>query len=204
METGIKTAQTEARLRIHPAAKALVFDCDGTLADTMPVHDRVWADTFQELGLDYPVEFFYARRGMSSERILTEYNQHFSRTLDVHAVGSRKKELVLGHLHEAPPIRPVVDLVFQAAGKLPMAVVSGGARACVMHTLKGLGIDHLFMEVITADDPIPTKPAPDKFLEAARRLGVAPEYCQVFEDGDAGIIGADAAGMLVTDVRPFI
>jgi beta-phosphoglucomutase-like phosphatase (HAD superfamily) len=99
------------------------------------------------------------------------------------------------------PISYVVDVARAYHGILPMAVASGGIREIVDLELDAIGIKNFFEEILTADDDIKPKPAPDLFLEAARRLGIAPEYCQVFEDGDLGLEAARIAGMLPTDIR---
>ncbi len=110
----------------------------------------------------------------------------------------------MSHIHEVQPIRIVTAIAERYHGKLPMAVVSGSVREIVMKELHVIGIDHLFQYILTGDDPFPQKPAPDLFLEAARLIGVPPTECQVFEDGDLGLIGAERAGMLATDIRPFL
>lgn len=191
-------------ITVHPDTQALLFDCDGTLADTMPLHNKAWMDTFEAEGLTYPAQFFYERMGMSSRHIIQDYNRLYSQSLDAERVSLDKMERVMKFLAEADPIEPVVSIARRWHGEKKMAVISGGAELCVRTTLKALDLEHLFPVVITADDHLPPKPAPDKFLEGARRLGVDPGRCQVFEDADAGLAAARAAGMMATDVREWL
>jgi HAD superfamily hydrolase (TIGR01509 family) len=108
------------------------------------------------------------------------------------------------HRKDFQPIQPVVEIVLRYKDKLPMAVASGGTLENIELQLQSLGIRTLFQAVVTADDDVKPKPAPDIFLEAAKRIGIPPEYCQVFEDGDLGLEAAIKAGMMATDVRPFL
>lgn len=191
-------------IKIYDNVKALIFDCDGTLADTMGLHFEAWREALDESGISCEKDFFDQYAGYSSEKIVGIINTRFGSSLDVEAICRVKEANFESKLHRITPIEPVVELARASMGKLPMAVVSGGVRKNVDATLETLGLVSAFPVIITASDPIPPKPAPDIFLEAAKRLGVAPEFCQVFEDAEAGIIGAQAAGMFVTDVRQFV
>ncbi|QDT01307.1 HAD family hydrolase [Adhaeretor mobilis] len=191
----------------YPAdTAALLFDCDGTLADTMPFHVVAWQESFAEHGIDLPQGFIDERAGKPTETIVREanvlYREHLGgKELDPVAFCEVKEARFLVRMSEVLPIEPVLATARAAHGTMPIAVVSGSNAAVVSKTLKHIGADHLFEVVITADDPIPAKPSPEIFLEAARRLNVPPEKCHVFEDGDPGIVAAKAAGMSWTDVR---
>jgi beta-phosphoglucomutase-like phosphatase (HAD superfamily) len=181
--------------------KGLIFDCDGTLVDSMPLHMKAWEHTIREKGGIWNREFFVSQKGKPEEDIVVLYNSRFGAALSPSGTVRTKHQFFRARASEFRPIPHVVDVVLKYQGRLPMAVVSGGVRENVEMELETLDIRHFFSVVLTADDDIKPKPAPDIFLEAARRLRVAPEHCQVFEDGDLGLAAARAAGMLPTDVR---
>lgn len=183
---------------------ALLFDCDGTLADTMPLHYEAWHATLLEHGIDCPRSFVDEHAGVPTALIVEEVNQKWSVQLDPVAIEAEKEARFEERLHQAKAIEEVLATAHAWHGKLPMAVVSGGTRKLVSATLETIGATDLFSVMVTSDDPVKPKPAPDIFLEAARQLGVPPEKCHVFEDGDPGIVAAEQAGMTVTDVRDVI
>jgi HAD superfamily hydrolase (TIGR01509 family) len=189
------------RIVVPHYIKGLIFDCDGTLVDSMPLHMRSWEYIITAHGGAWDPDFFFDKKGMPEETIVSLYNRQFARTLDPGETVRSKHEYFLAHAGELQPIPHVIDIAFRYHGKLPMAVASGGTRKIVTHELKALRINELFSTVLTADDDVKPKPAPDIFLEAARRMQVVPAHCQVFEDGDLGLEAARIAGMLPTDVR---
>ncbi len=184
--------------------RGLIFDCDGTLVDSMPLHMKAWEHVIAAGGGAWDFDFFFAKKGTPEERLVSLYNEHFGTNLHPQDTVRAKHEFFRSHADGLKPIRPVLDVVDRYREKLPMAVASGGVREIVDFELNVLGIKELFEAILTADDNIGHKPAPDIFLESARRLGVEPEYCQVFEDGDLGLEAAQAAGMLPTDIRLFV
>jgi beta-phosphoglucomutase-like phosphatase (HAD superfamily) len=188
-------------LEVPPHIKGLVFDCDGTLVDSMPLHMRAWEHVIKSSGEIWDHEFFVSRKGMPEEDIVCLYNAHFDASLDPVATVKAKHRFFRTQASGFKPIPHVLDIVRKYHGVLPMAVASGGVRENVNLELEALHIKDFFKAILTADDGIAPKPAPDLFLEAARRLGVSPQYCQVFEDGDLGLEAARLAGMLPTDVR---
>jgi HAD superfamily hydrolase (TIGR01509 family) len=181
--------------------KGLIFDCDGTLVDSMPLHMKAWEYVIILSGGPWDYEFVFSKKGMPERDIVDLYNEHFGAILDPAVVVETKHRFFQSRASELKPIPHVVDLVYKYRGVLPMAVVSGGVRENVELELKSMGIGDFFQVILTADDGLRPKPAPDLFLEAAKRLGIAPEYCQAFEDGDLGLEAARTAGMLSTDVR---
>ena len=191
-------------ISVAPGIKGLIFDCDGTLADTMPIHIAAWCDSFAAHGVSCPEDFIQSVTGMPAEKIVAVFNQRYHHHIDALAFAAEKNRRARERLSEAAPIDPVVDIVRRCRGILPMAVASGGTRDNVFLTLDVLGLADCFETIITADDPVKPKPDPDIFLEAARRMRVAPSHCQVFEDGDAGLEAARKAGMVATDIRPFV
>jgi beta-phosphoglucomutase family hydrolase len=181
---------------------AYIFDCDGTLGDTMPLHYRAWREALKGQDWDFPEAFFYELGGVPTERIVEILNQRHGSALPVTETAQLKEELYLKGIEEIGPIEPVVAIVNAVYGKLPMAVASGGHRRIVTRTLTCLGILDKFDAVICAEDYRNGKPHPDPFLTAAGRLGVTPEKCLVFEDTNTGIQAAQAAGMQWVLVPP--
>ena len=191
-------------ISVFPGIRGLIFDCDGTLADTMPAHMRTWAETLKNHGVDCPVLFLESLRGMPAEEIVAVLNEKCGLTLDAREVAEEKNRRVFEELKYVKAIDPVAVVARDYKGKLPMAVASGGTRVNVLRTLKAIGLADVFDAVITADDHLKPKPNPDIFVESARIMGVKPELCQVFEDGDLGLEAARRAGMKAVDVRPYI
>lgn len=180
---------------------ALIFDCDGTLADTMPGHFAAWVAALRAGGGDITEERFYQNAGVTSAAIIDALNKDFGYGLDIPTTVEAKEQMYVEGLHEIEEITAVADIARAHAGKVPMAVASGGLRSVVHATLDVIGLRPLFDAVVTAEDVVHGKPAPDIFLRAAELLGVAPEACIVYEDGDPGLVAARAAGMRVIDVR---
>lgn len=188
----------------HPF-RGYIFDCDGTIADTMPAHFRAWTRAMKELGGSFPEDLFYSWGGKPTTVIVAQLNEQFGLALDPEETARIKEEYFVELIPEVLPIEPVVALVKQFHGTAPMAVASGGHREVVIKTLDALGLTGYFETIVGMEDVVHGKPAPDPFLEAARRLGVDPAQCLVFEDSPTGIEAAKAAGMayvLVPTVRP--
>jgi HAD superfamily hydrolase (TIGR01509 family) len=188
-------------LPLPPGTAALLFDCDGTLADTMDLHYAAWHETLLRYGIDCPRSFIDGHAGVPTHGIVAEVNQRWGTNLDGDAITEEKEGLFVEQIHRALPIEEVLATAVAYHNKLPMAVVSGGMKEVVHATLETIGALELFPVIVTASDPVAPKPSPDVFLEAAKRLGVPAAKCHVFEDGDPGIISAQRAGMTYTDVR---
>jgi beta-phosphoglucomutase-like phosphatase (HAD superfamily) len=184
--------------------KGLIFDCDGTLVDSMPLHMKAWEYAVVQSGAVWDYDFIFSKKGMPGKDIIELYNRHFPKKLSFNDVVKVKQDYFSTHRKDFQPIQPVVDIVLRYKNILPMAVASGGTLENVKIQLQALGIHTFFKAIVTADDDVKPKPAPDIFLEAAKRIGIPPEYCQVFEDGDLGLEAAIKAGMMATDVRPFL
>jgi HAD superfamily hydrolase (TIGR01509 family) len=146
---------------------------------------------------------FYELAGMPTARIIELLNERHGHAMPVQETADRKEELYQRLIPRVAPIEPVVVLVRQFAGRLPMAVATGGTQAICRKTLSSLGLLEYFGHIVTADDVRHGKPAPDIFLEAARRIGVPPASCYAFEDGELGLQAARAAGMKAVDIRPM-
>lgn len=183
--------------------RALIFDCDGTLADTMPSHFEAWLATMQRYGVAFSEDEFYAMGGWPTWQVadflLGRTPPKTPVTPDQIVIEKEREfEESLGLIQ---PIEPVVEVARRHHRQLPMAVASGGLRRIVDAILQHLQILDLFETIVTCEDVTRHKPEPDIYLEAARRLGVAPELCLAYEDTDPGVQAAYAAGMQVVDVR---
>lgn len=180
---------------------ALIFDCDGTLTDSMPVHYLCWQKTMRSHGIEFAEERFYALGGMPSDKIVELLAGELGLGLDCTAVAAQKEQAFLDTLHLLQPIESVVEIARANRGTRKMAVASGGFRHVIEKQLRQVGIFDWFDALVTAEDTPRHKPEPDVFLEAARRLGAAPVDCLVYEDSDLGIEAARRAGMQWIDVR---
>ncbi len=196
---------TISNLLIMPEhINGLIFDCDGTIVDTMPLHYQAWIAALKEYGCEFPESLFYEMAGIPTIRILEIFNEKYGYGLPVLEAAQRKESLAEGLIPQALAIAPVVEVIHRYAGKLPMAVASGTTRHLCSTVLSRLGLAELFQAIVTAEDVEHGKPAPDIFLEAARRIGVHPAECLVYEDADLGLQAARAAGMSAVDIRPIL
>jgi beta-phosphoglucomutase-like phosphatase (HAD superfamily) len=184
--------------------KGLIFDCDGTLADTMPLHWMAWNQITTRHGIHFPEDRFYSLGGVPSRDILKMLRDEQGLQIDPLAVAKEKELAYLELMHQVGPIHEVVIIAREYHGKLPMAVASGGIRPIIEKVLVHLGIREMFDAVVTSEDVVNQKPAPDIFLEAARRIGVAPHLCRGYEDTDLGMTAIRTAGMHAIDVREIL
>jgi beta-phosphoglucomutase family hydrolase len=191
-------------MKLPAHIKGLVFDCDGTLADTMPLHWRAWQIITQKHGLNFPIDRFYSYGGVPSRDILKILAREQHKTIDHIAVSHEKEEKYLETLSQVTPVQAVVEIAMENHGKIPMAVASGGSQDIICRVLDHLKIRHLFGAIVTNEMVVNQKPAPDIFLEAARRIGVDPKSCRAYEDTDLGLQAIRAAGMEAVDVRTLI
>lgn len=192
------------KLEIYPLAKALIFDLDGTLSDSLPVHLASWHAVCERLNCTFDerimVEMTGAPTLLFAERIVREQKLQ----IKPEELVVLKQQEFWQKINQIKPHDAVIGLMKKAHGTMPMAIGTGASRMSATLQLKELGIDHLFDFVVTADDVDRHKPEPDTFLKCAELMGVEPKYCQVFEDGELGMQAAETAGMLLTDVRPFV
>lgn len=180
---------------------ALIFDCDGTLTDSMPLHFLAWKSTLDRYGIAFDENRFYSLGGMPTDKIIALLSGEQDVALNVEHASLEKEQAFLESLPHLEPIAAVIEIARENRGKLPMAVASGGFREVIRRQLEQIGCLDWFDTVVTAEDTQHHKPAPDVFLEAARRLGVSPAECRVYEDSDLGIEAARRAGMDWVDVR---
>jgi len=191
-------------MKVQPTAKALIFDLDGTLSDSLPVHLATWNKIGDKYGFIFDPQILHEMTGRPTiefaERVVEQYGVSENPEVLVKIKQSSFWELA----HLLKPVDEVVSIVKAFHGKLPMAIGTGASKRSAEVQLKALNLEKYFDFIVSADDVIRHKPEPQTFLECARLLGVDPQFCQVFEDGVLGIEAAKKAGMMVTDVRPFI
>ena len=190
-------------IQLNPADfEALIFDCDGTLVDTAPAHLAALRAALKAHDLDMPGPWYFERVGLTPMALLDDYEEHFG------ALPVTRPELLaiykvsyLEGVDQLEEVTLVADLAREWHGRVPMAVASNGERENVRSSLKSVGLLQLFDTIVAAEDVSRGKPAPDVFLEAARRLKAAPGRCIVLEDSDEGMHAAQAAGMAAIDIR---
>ena len=183
---------------------ALIFDFDGTIVDSMPVHFLSWKATFAAFGASFSETFFYDHAGFSLIDVVKAYNREMGTRLSPSEVVAQKDANHLVYLDRTRPIPVVVSLIERYHGRLPMAVATGNSRRLTEPLMAKLNLARFFDAVVFGEDVKNSKPHPDCFLEAARRIGVPPEKCEVFEDGAPGIEAAKRAGMQVVDIREWL
>jgi beta-phosphoglucomutase family hydrolase len=181
--------------------QAVIFDLDGTLVDSMPLHHRIWVQALATVGLEFPEELFYRLGGWTTREIIRRLALEQGKTVDVDSLADLRDRAFREHRHEAEAIPEIVGAARHFHGHLPLAIATGGTRAQATAILTRLGLLELFPVLVCAEDTRNHKPHPEPFLRAADLLGVEPSACLVYEDTDAGLAAAEAAGMRAIDVR---
>ncbi|MGK5678074.1 HAD family hydrolase [Actinoplanes sp. URMC 104] len=181
---------------------AYLFDCDGTIADSMPIHYRAWQLALQEWGADFGEELFYAWGGRTPASVIADLNAQQGLAMPVGVVDARREQIFRELLPTVGAVPEVLEHIDDAYGKVPFAVVSGSSRESVTASLTALGLLDRFEVMVCAGDYLNGKPDPECFLTAAKLLNVAPRRCLVFEDTDFGMQSAAAAGMAAVRVPP--
>jgi HAD superfamily hydrolase (TIGR01509 family) len=184
-------------LRIPPGPfSAYLFDMDGTVADSMPLHYVAWKQALAEYGCPlFPEPLFYSWGGMPVREIVATLNRRHGLSMPVEEVARRKESLYYEQLPKLTAVPEVLEQIEAAHRRIPFAVVSGSTRESVTKSLEILGLFDRFDVLVCAGDYAKAKPEPEPFLLAARKLKVAPELCLVFEDTEMGIEAATRAGM---------
>lgn len=182
--------------------RAYLFDCDGTIVDSMPLHYAAWTKTLAEWNCVFDEQLFYTWGGTPVTEIISSLNERQGLSMSVEEVSSRKENVYLELLPQLKAIPEVVEHIEAQHGRIPFAVVSGSTRESVTASLVALKLLDRFNTMVCAGDYKKSKPDPECFLLAASRLGVAPETCLVFEDTDMGIQAAQAAGMASVKIPP--
>jgi beta-phosphoglucomutase family hydrolase len=191
-------------LHVHPDARALIFDLDGTLSNSLPVHMATWNKVGEVYGFRFDPQIMREMTGRATIEFARRIVEKYGLSVDPEEIVKLKQKSFRDSAQLLEPVNEIISIVKEYHGKMPMAVGTGASRKSTEVQLKRLEIAQYFNAIVSADDVIRHKPHPDTFLECARLMGVEPGRCQVFEDGDLGLEAAQKAGMIVTDVRPHI
>lgn len=195
--------KTEMKLKLpNGPFKAYLFDCDGTIADSMPLHYVAWKRVLAQWNCDFSEQLFYAWGGMPIAEIIATLNQKHGLNMPVESVARQKEDYYLEILPQLKAVPEVVEHIEASHGQIPFAVVSGSTRESVVASLDTLNLLDRFDTLVCAGEYQRSKPHPEAFLMAADRLGIAPDSCLVFEDTAMGVQAAQAAGMAYVKVPP--
>lgn len=176
--------------------EAFLYDCDGTLADNMPCHTETYIEVAKTYDVTIDSQMIYELAGWPITNVVLEINKRYSCTINPDEFKSKKAKIYMErYIDIIQPIDYVVNHLKANVGKKRIAVVSGGDRIAIEKTLHVLGISEMVEVLICSGDTAHGKPYPAPFLRAAELLNVAPDRCLVFEDGDPGVVAAEAAGM---------
>lgn len=198
------TLTTQDLLPADEVFSALIFDCDGTLVDTAPSHLHAFNRALSLNGLEMSPDFYRARFGLSPAALLAEFSEAEGVAIDANQIVEEYSKAFQSDLSRLREIPLIANVARAHQGRTPMAVASNGTRENVQRTLAAVGLQGLFDLVVAIDDVKEGKPAPDLYLEAARRLNVSPGDCIVFEDTDEGLQAASSAGMRTRDIRAYV
>jgi HAD superfamily hydrolase (TIGR01509 family) len=183
-------------LKLPPGSfRAYLFDCDGTIADSMPLHYVAWKKALAEWNCEFTKDLFYALGGMSVAEIIATLNLERGLNMPIEKVAKRKEQLYYDNLPQLKAVPEVLEHIEASYGRIPFAVVSGSTRDSVTASLSALHLLDRFDALVCAGDYHKSKPDPEPFLLAAEKLGIPPTACLVFEDSDMGIQAATAARM---------
>ena len=190
-------------IKIPQQAKALIFDLDGTIANTMPNHFRSWRKAVLPYGIDFNATLFMQLTGMPRTATIEKLNDMFGTKMNPDIVGKVKEDHFKTLVNLTEEITVVTDVIRKYHTLLPMSIGTGSTKNGAKKTLKVIGFENYFDIVITADDIINHKPHPETFLKCAELMRVKPQDCVVFEDGILGMNAAEEAGMMVIDVNDY-
>ena len=191
-------------INLHHDYDGLIFDMDGTLADTMPTHFVAWSRSLAEHGIEFSEERFYALGGVPAPVVIEMLAKEQGKTIDAHTVAEAKEARFLDLLKEVQPVIPVKAIAEFHREHIPMAIATGSPRWVAEKILKTLGIRDWFGAIVGAEDVANPKPAPDTYLRAAELIGVDPKRCHAFEDTELGLQAARNAGMEVVDIHSLL
>ena len=196
--------RTKNKIPVSSQAKGLIFDLDGTLADTMPFHYLAWQTMGKKYNFTLTPETFQKYAGIPTYKYILKLNEVLGCNMNPEVVIVEKEKAFLENFDKIKLIEPVMEIVYQYHNLLPISIGTGGRKPIVEKIVKAVGLDKYFSIIATADDVENHKPAPDTFLKCAELMEVKPQACQVFEDGIQGLNAAKTAGMLAVDVRLYL
>ena len=191
-------------LNIDSSVEGLIFDLDGTLADTMPLHLISWMEASKKFNFYFSEKIFYELAGIPSAQIIEIINSRDNSNLIPEEISLYKRELFIKKLSDVKLIEPVAEIVYKYHGKLKMSIGTGGFSTVAELTMEKIGMDKYIYILVASDHVENHKPAPDTFLKCAELMGIAPEKCNVYEDGEQGLSAAKKAGMNPIDIRPYL
>lgn len=191
-------------IQVHPEAKALIFDLDGTLSNSLPVHVATWNTIGEKYNFKFDPKIVTEMTGRPTIEFARHIVERYNLSVEPEKIVKQKQRSFWDSSNLLEPVAEILSIVKEYHGKLPMSIGTGASRRSTEVQLDALGLTEYFDAIVSADDVTKHKPQPETFLSCARQMNIDPKYCQVFEDGDLGIEAAKKAGMIVTDVRPYI
>jgi HAD superfamily hydrolase (TIGR01509 family) len=197
----IQQLKLEQQITPQPPYGGLIFDCDGTIANTLPIHYLSWQAALYPYGATLAADWYHERTGLTALEFIQAFNQAFGYTIDEQVLDAARQQQFIDLIDQVQEVTAVAEIARANYGKVPMAVASNGQQQIVEATMEAIQLRPLFETIVTLQDVKAGKPAPDLFLLAAERMGVAPEHCIVYEDSDLGLEAARRAGMRWIDVR---
>lgn len=191
-------------IAVDPKALALIFDLDGTLVDSMPLHLEAWKEICATKGVAFTSEEFYSLAGVPADQIFKIINEKYGSDFDPQEDSLAKEAIYMRKIGKLKVIEPVFEVAKKYYGKLPMSIGTGSPGQHSWEAVRTLGLDQYFDILVSKNDVKEGKPNPETFLKCAKAMNIDPQYCQVFEDGDPGLEAAKIAGMIPTDIRPYL
>ncbi|MBS2099496.1 HAD family hydrolase [Carboxylicivirga linearis] len=182
--------------------EALIFDMDGTLVDTLPVHYAAWLKACNN-EVNFSMEYFIKLTGRPALELSKDIIRDFNVAMDPKELLEKKEALVKGQFNKMKVFPGISEVLNHFHSKIPMTVGTGATKEMANNILELTQLNQYFDYIVTSDDVQNYKPHPETFLKSANYLGIDPSKCLVFEDGQLGIEAAQKAGMKVVDVKPF-
>lgn len=183
--------------------QAIIFDLDGTLVDSMWLWNDIDIEFLEARGLTLPETYQHDIEGMSFTETAIYTKELFRLPESVDELKAIWNRMAIEKYTYEVPFKPGAEKFLQYCKKqkISMGIATSNSRELVDAVVHALHLDNYIQEIVTSCEVEKGKPAPDVYLEAARRLGIAPEHCLVFEDVPMGILAGKNAGMRVCAVE---